>query len=572
MFTSKKLTTVFGLMTVLSLLLSACGGATPEPTKPPAPTTAPSAVAPTSAPPTAAPTTPPPTALPTPEPSGPKPGGTLILGIRQEPSSLDPQGSANAVAQRPLSNLYDSLVWLTPEGEVKPWLATSWEVSDDGKVFTFQLRKDVKFHDGTPFTAEAVQVTLDRISDPDIKSTSAKSAIGPYDHTEIVDDYTVKIHMKAPYGPMFYALSQAYLGIVSPTAVQKYGNKDFLKYAVGTGPFMLEEYVPQDHITLVRNPDYHWAPEGVFENQGPAYLDKIIIRTIPEASTRLAALLNDEVNVIEPAPYQELQTLEQDPNYYVVKQMHAGTGRFLFMNTKKFPTDDVNVRRAIIYAIDNEAIRDLIFFGAHPAGRAPLTPATPGYDPRFENIYTYDPAKASQLLEEAGWQMGSNGIRVKDGKPLELVFYVIAQNPDEQAMAEFVQGQLRQVGIDAKLNSVARAAWYEGLYAGDHNLVVLFLIYGDPDALRLVYNTGAAFNFSLWSDPETDRLLEEGFTESDPAKRFEIYGKVQDIVMDQALVATLVYENNLLGISKNVQGITFDITAYPIFYGVYITD
>ena len=558
MFSKSTWISVFTLMMIFGLVLSACVAPPPPVAEEEAGTEATGATE---------------QAVAAPAAEGPQPGGTLTLAIRQEPSSLDPGGSANAVSQRALANLYDSLVWMTPEGEFVPWLATSWTVSDDGMAYTFKLREDVKFHDGTPFTAEAVQVTLDRILDPETGSTSAKTAIGPYDHTEIVDDHTVVIHTKDPYGPFLYALSQPFLGIVSPAAVEEYGNADFLRHPVGTGPFMFEEMIPQDHITLVRNPDYRWPPEGIFDNPGPAYLEKIVIRTVPEASTRLATLLNGEANLIEPVPAQDLQALEDDPAYYVLKKMYPGEGRFAFLNTKKFPTDDVQVRRAILHAVDNVALERLLFFGAHEPGRSPLSTASVGYNAKYETMYGYDPDKASAILDEAGWAVGDDGIRVKDGEPLVLSFYVIAQNPDTEKMSEFIQGQLREVGVDAQLTTVARAAWYEGLNKGDHNIVVLFLIYGDPDVLRLTYHSEfIPFNWSHWTDPETDRILEEAYQATDFAKRIELYEQVQDTVMDQALVLTLFYENNLLGASQALQGIMFDITAYPLFYGAHITE
>jgi peptide/nickel transport system substrate-binding protein len=559
---STKIYSLVSLFLVMSFVLMACGPQV-EPTIVPA--TQPAAQQATEAPVATE-------AMPTEIPAeAPQQGGTLILGIRQEPSSLDPQGSANAVSQRALASMYDSLVWMTREGKFYPWLATSWTISDDGLEYTFKLRDDVTFHDGTPLTAEAVQVMLDRIRDPETGSTSAASALGPYDHTEIIDDHTAKVVLSAPYGPFLYALSQPFFGIPSPTAVKKYGNKEFIQHPTGSGPFMLEENVPQDHITLVRNPDYKWAPTDVFDNPGPASLERIIIRTIPEASTRLASLLNGEVNAIEPVPAQDLASLEADPNYYVLKPLYSGAGRLMFLNTKKAPTDDIDVRRAIMYAVDDQALVDLVFFGVQQAGRSPLSPATLGYDERFEHIYSYDPEKAKQILDDAGWVEGSDGIREKDGQRLSLVMYVIADNPETEQTSEFIQGQLREVGMEVELLTLARAAWYEGLNNGDHNLVALFFIYGDPDVLRLIYHSdNIPFNWSHWTDPETDQLLEEAYQTNDVAKRLELYDQIQQIIMDQALVLTLFYEYNLMGFSKDIEGVLFDVTAYPLFYGVTI--
>lgn len=505
-------------------------------------------------------------------PAQPKPGGQLTLGIRQEPSSLDPQGSANTSSQRALAHLYDSLIFMTNDGQFKPWLATKWEISPDGKVYTFTLREGVKFHDGTPFTAEAVKVTMDRIFDPETGSTSAKSAIGPYDKTEVVDPKTVKIHLKTPYSPLLNSLSQSFFGIVSPEAVKKSGNKNFGKAPVGTGPFKFEKMVPQDHIALVKNPDYNWPPEGVFKHTGPAYLDRIIIKTIPENQTRLTTLQNGEANVIEPVPEQDVESLAKDKNLYVMSKVYPGAGRIMFLNTQKFPTDDVAVRRAILQAVDTSALVKTLFSGQHEVGRGPLTPSTMGYNKKFETTYTFDVEKSKQTLEAAGWRAGADGIRAKDGKKLELVFYNIA-NAGQDGPAEFVQAQLRQVGIQVTIKSLARAAWYEGINKGEHNLVALIFFYNEPDVLRLIYHSkNIPFNWSHLKDTEMDKQLEAAYQENDQAKRVAMYEQIQQKIMDHANVLPLFYEKNILGVSKKLQGIVFDPTAYPLFYDAYLTD
>src|SRR5262249_11336257 len=226
-------------------------------------------------------------------PSSPRAGGTLVYGIRQEPSTTDPHGSAAAVAQRVLATSYGRPVFMTPRGKFLPWLAESWQVTPDAKVYTFKLRRDVKFHDGTSFNAAAVKFNLDRIIDPATKSTSAISALGPYDHTDVVDEFTARVYFKDSYAPFLYAASTPFLGIISPTAAKKWG-ADFNKHPVGSGPFKFESMVPADNITMVRNPEYRWAPKGFFTNSGPAYLDRVVVKTIPEASTRLATLENGE--------------------------------------------------------------------------------------------------------------------------------------------------------------------------------------------------------------------------------------------------------------------------------------
>jgi len=503
-------------------------------------------------------------------PAGPTPGGTLTFGIRQEPSTTDPHASANGVSQRVLAHLYDGLVYQTPDGAYHPWLATKWTVSPDGKTYTLTLRAGVKFHDGTPFNASAVKTSLDRIIDPATRSTSAISAIGPYASSEVVDASTIRVHLKEPYSPFINALSQPWLGMVSPTAVKSWG-RDFAQHPVGTGPFKFVEMVPQDHITLVRNPDYAWPPSAGKAHSGPAYLERVVIRTVPEDSTRLATLQNGETNLIEPLPEQNVAQVQGDTNLYVLKQMEMGAGRVVLLNTQRAPTNDVRVRRAIEFGVDTATLVKTLFYGQHMVGRSPVSPVMPGYDKSLERIYTYDPAKARQLLEEAGWRPGPGGVRVKDGQPLRMSLFIIP-NIGAEPTAEYLQSQLRQVGIDLEIRALARAAWYEGINRGDHNLTLAFFIWPDPDILRtLYYSTNIPFNWFHYNNPDVDRMLLEASRLTDMRARIGLYRRVMRKVMDDALPLTLYYENNILAARRTLQGVKFDAVGYPLFYDAYVT-
>ena len=502
-------------------------------------------------------------------PSAPAPGGTLTVGIRQEPSTTDPHASANAVSQRVLASLYDDLVYMTPDGAYHPWLATRWVISPDGKTYTLFLRQGVRFHDGTPFTADAVKVSLDRIVDPATHSTSAISALGPYSSSEVVDASTIRVHLKDPYGPFINALSQPWLGIVSPAALKTWG-RDYAQHPVGTGPFKFAEMVAQDHITMIRNPDYAWAPPGVTAHTGPAYLDRIVIRTVPEDSTRLATLQNGETNLIEPIPEQNVAQVQADSNLYVMKRLYMGAGRVALINSQRAPTNDVRVRKAIEYAVDTATLIKTVFYGQQVPGRGPVSSIMPGYDKSLETVYSYDPTKARQLLEEAGWRQGTGAVRTKDGQPLQMAIYIIA-NIGQEPTAEFLQSQLRQIGIDLQIRALARAAWYEGINRGDHNLTLAFFVWPDPDMLRTLYfSTNIPFNWFHYNNPDVDRLLVQASQLTAISPRIALYRQVMRKVMDDALPLTLFYENNILGVRRTVQGVKFDPVGYPLFYDAYI--
>src|SRR5216683_654924 len=216
-------------------------------------------------------------------------GGSLVYGLSFDvDDTLDPQVTNYDSTIRITLNVCEPLVWEPEPGKFVPGLADSWDVTPDAKQYTFKLKKGVKFHDGTPFNAEAVKFTLDRVVDPATKAGQSHDQLGPYDHTEVVDDSTVKVVMKQSYAPLLTNLN-GYLGIVSPTAVQKMGMAEFARHPVGTGPFVFKEWVAKDHVTLVRNPDYNWA-SSFFKHRGAAYLDQVIYKIIPEPSVRTGTL------------------------------------------------------------------------------------------------------------------------------------------------------------------------------------------------------------------------------------------------------------------------------------------
>ncbi len=200
----------------------------------------------------------------------------------QEPLSLDPT-NANGIAVRPVMLLYDTLVVQSDDFKYHPALAQSWDASPDGKAFTFRLRKDVKFHDGTPINAQAVKFNFDRLVRPDAKATFSVSLRGIYQATEVVDDFTARVVLKEPFAPFMDGVADGYYSMASPAAVQKFG-KDFDRNPVGSGPYIFQEWAAKSHVTLKRNPDYTWG-SSLFKHQGPAYPERVSFRLIVENAT-----------------------------------------------------------------------------------------------------------------------------------------------------------------------------------------------------------------------------------------------------------------------------------------------
>ncbi len=501
-------------------------------------------------------------------------GGKLVYGLTLVPSGIDPHVNASSELGIALTGVYDTLVWQDLDGSFVPGLADSWEVSDDGLTYTFHLRQDVKFHDGTPFNAEAVKFNFDRIVDPATRSQKAIFMMGPYESTEVVDEYTVRVHFKEPYAPFFDSASQVYLGMASPAAVEKWG-ADYQMHQVGTGPFSMREYIPRDHLTLIRNPDYNWAP-SVMRHQGPAYLDEIEFRFFVEPAVRALALEGDEAQVMGEIPPQDAVRLKDGPDFQLIPVAVPGMTLQMFLNTEKHPTNDPKVRQALNYAVDKEAIVKAIFMGLSPVAHGPLNASTIGYNENLKGIYNYDPAKAEALLEEAGWvDSDGDGFREKDDQPLWLEAYLMGWGFMPE-VAQFLQAQFKEVGIDMRSQIVAYPAALEAAREGKHNLIPFSLGGSDPDILRAFFHSSNAddgFNWSKIRDPELDRLLEEGAHTLEVKRRLEIYARAQELIMEQALIIPIRDYVNLNAASVKVKGLRYDARGwFPWLYDVYLEE
>jgi peptide/nickel transport system substrate-binding protein len=424
------------LLTILALAVSVsgCGGTVATPTP-----VAPKVVEPTRA--------------PTPPAQAAK--KELFYGLTLSIAGLDPHIHTSSELGIPLTSVYDTLVYMTTDNRFVPGLAESWTVSPDGLSYAFKLRKDVRFHDGTPFNAQAVKDNLDRVVDPATKSGKAAALLGPYKGTEVVDEFTAKVTLSKPYMPLLDSLAQVYLGMASPTAFKKWGPSDYQLHQAGTGPFKFNEsqYVPKDTIVLDRNPDYNWAP-SVYKHNGPAYLDRIVFKFFPDPPTRSPALETNAVQIMGELPPQDAVRLQQDARYQVVVADAPGMPLLFFLNAANPPTDDLKVRQALLYGTDRAAIVKTIFQGLSPVAYGPWSHSALGYDKSVEPMYPYDAGKARALLDEAGWKAGADGIRLKDGRRLTLETYLQTWGYLSET-GQMLQAQFKQIGVELKTQIVA---------------------------------------------------------------------------------------------------------------------
>jgi peptide/nickel transport system substrate-binding protein len=500
--------------------------------------------------------------------------GTLTYGMAGGFDTLDVTVTTFTRVGRIGLHVVDPLVWSVGPGQYAPGLATSWTVSPDATAYTFKLREDVKFHDGTPLTAEAVKVTFDRIVDPETRAQTAFSFIGPYERTEVVDRFTVRVRFKSPHASFLNGASSPYLGIISPAALQKYG-RDFGRVVfVGTGPFMLQSYRTDAEVTLVRNPNYNWASR-VFKHEGLPYLRNIVYRIIPEEAIRVATLETGETLFIEDVPVTDYQRFKSARDKVLLEIPQAGSGWSLMMNQQRAPTNELALRRAVMHAIDKDGLVRTVWNNVFKAACSPLTPNMFGFDPDTCKKVTYNPDQARRLLDEAGWRPGPDGIRVRGGERLRLEFYLQPTPQKNQEMAAFIQANLKQVGIEVNLNVLARAGYLDAVRQGRHHFQYWWDTGTDPgQMLRILFhsrNAGGGTNRNNYRNPEMDRLIEQIDATADPAKRREAIVRAQQKAIDDAVMVYLADPPSLYAHDRSVSGVWVDWGGnYPYFYDTRI--
>ncbi|MFO7941515.1 MAG: ABC transporter substrate-binding protein [Bacillota bacterium] len=500
-------------------------------------------------------------------------GGNVVFSHQQKHETVDANVWTGTNTARIMRQIYDPLVWQPEPGEFVPGLAEEWEISEDGKEFTFYLRDDVVFHDGTPFNAEAVKFTFDRIVDPDSRSLQVPR-IGPYEKTEVIDEYTVKVFFTDPFPPFLSNLSEVALAPCSPTAVGEKERDEYAHYPVAAGPFKVKDWPDDNTIVLERFEEYNWAPEFM-NHQGPAYLETITYKMIEENTTRLVSLESGDANMLDAPPADEIERLVSGDDYEVITIQTPGMPLIFQPNVTRMPTSELEVRRAILYAVNRQQVADLLSFGVDKPGNGPISSATWTYDPDIEDMYPHDPEKANEILDEAGWEMNEEtGVREKDGEPLRIRF-VASVGLNTQA-GEIVQAMLDEVGIEFVVEGMAYEATVVRMADNDYEMGRLGYTLLDPhDAFYLAYHSsqiegGGQFNRSRVSDPQLDEWIEEGSQEVDTERRAEIYRELQHYIMDQAYILPIKESSLTHVMDANVKGFAADSLGRPWLYNVWV--
>ncbi len=459
-------------------------------------------------------------------------------------------------------NIFDTLVWLTPDFELTPGLATKWEVSEDKKAYTFTLKEGVTFHDGTPFDADAVVANFEYIGDKTTQSKISLSLLGSCTMAKAVSKYVVQVNCTRPYAPLLAQLGEPYLGIQSPKAIKEFG-QDLGLHPVGTGPFSFVSYVTGQSLVLKRNEDYKWNPEAT-KFSGPPDIAQITFQIVSSPQARVSQFQAGQSDVIQDVPGVFWNALTKMNRYTALPVPITGMGIFAPINASLWPTDDVRVRQAILYAVDRKGVEQLADAGAYPVSNTPLVKGMVGYDEALENGYPFDPARAEALLKEAGWTKPGE-FWEKDGKRLAIKLTAISTSTSYPPLAQATQGYLRKIGIDASVEQMATPAWLAVNINGQSSMAPCQYIAVDPDALRLWFTPDQYFNWSHFTDPALTKLLLEGQQELDPAKRLPIYAQAQKIIMDQAIELPMRQNIDLVMTTKKLTGLTYSGGGFEYF-------
>lgn len=472
----------------------------------------------------------------------------LVIGWAEPIDTLNPATTGARNVGSLLTNMFDTLVWLNKDFEIEPLLATDWSVSEDGLKYTFNLRQDVTFHDGTKFDAAAVVANIAYITGPDTQSKIALGLLGPCKTATATAEFTVEITCTAPYTPLLAQIGEPYLGMQSPLAIETYG-ADLGQHPTGTGAFKFVSYQPDQSLVVERFEDYNWMAAA--DQEGPSNIAGITFQIVPNSQARVSQFQSGQSHAMQQTPGVYWKALGASGNYTQISVPISGLGIFAPINASRFPTDDLAVRQAIMYAIDKTGVVQLAEAGVFPVSNTPLQKGMTGYDATLEDSYPYDVEKAAQVLTDAGWTKPGE-FWEKDGKRLTLDLTAISTVPSYPLLAQAMQGYLRDFGMDAQVRQLAVPAWLAANISGDMSLTPLQYIGVDPDALHFWVLEGEYFNWSHWSDPALTELIIQGQQESDPTKRMEIYSKAQKIIMDNAVLMPIRENIDLVMTVKNL--------------------
>ncbi|WP_152966762.1 ABC transporter substrate-binding protein [Sporosarcina globispora] len=468
-----------------------------------------------------------------------KAGGTITVTSVREPDTVDVQRTTWVDDAN--THIYEPLVKFDEDGNIIPALAEKYEISEDGKVITFTLKEGSKFHSGANVTAEGVKKSFERFID----SAPTNYMVGPLEEIVVVDERTFEFHFSEPFAPFLSNATTAYLAPLDPAAIEEHGD-EFGNHASSAGILNVKEIKRGSSITLESFDEYKLgAPYS--QNKGAAGFDEVVFRFIPDDDTRILEFKRGNSQVMLSVPPNYIKELEADPNTEIAKTLANGHV-YLGMNNKKKVFQDLRVRQAIALAIDREPIVDFALEGAAQPIFGPLPPAIPGYSEEVEGaaakMYAHDLEKSRSLLKEAGYT-GTNdaGIVTKEGKPLSLELWV-TQEPTMQRIAQVLQNQLKEVGIELKISVQEDATIRAQSPEGKHEMLLWTYGWYDADILHSMFGRDLSTRVHYQND-ELISILEKARITMNQDERMELYKQAQMILVEESPWVPLFVRENV---------------------------
>ena len=440
-----------------------------------------------------------------------------------------------------LRNVAESLTDQDPQnGKIIPWLAQNWEVSDNALEYTFHLRKDVTFSNGTRFDAHAVKAAYDsnKAFATQLPTTFGATYLAGYDHAEVLDDFTVKLVLAKPNAGFLQATSTTNLAVLAPESYKLTVKERSLGKIIGTGPFVLERYTPESGLRLVKRQGYAW-PSANVTNKGEAHLNAVDVSYVPEESVRNGQFVQGQVDILWPrAPFSEVDlNLFKSKGATIQSRSLPGPALNFYPNTRGTRIlADRDVRLALQKAIDRKTYAATVYNPQFPVVTSIYDVTTPYFKSQGDKL-AYDPQGAEKLLDGAGWIKAQDGYRAKDGKRLKLVYNL---SPAETAGDVLIQDQLRKVGIELKLNVLTTAEWAAANASGNYDLTSTYMTRADPIILQTIIDPRTANSSTLATSlyapetlPKALALFDAGLTATGSDQRAQAYGQLQDLLVDE---------------------------------------
>ncbi|WP_230534019.1 ABC transporter substrate-binding protein [Microvirga roseola] len=467
----------------------------------------------------------------------------------------DPIRSTATAAAEIVYMLADTLVSIDFDMKtIKPLLAKSWEVSEDGKTYTFKLREDVKFCDGRPMRAEDVVYSLKRWTDPASKSPVSFRG-GPVKDIKAADDYTVVYEMKEPYADLLFQLGLSFASVVDKATVEQLGENFGVQGFNATGPYCWVRWTPRQDFVIKKNPHYTWGPE-IYKDPKPQ-VEQIVWRVIPEQNTLMAAMQAKQADATYYMPYIALDTISRIPGMKVQQQKNYIYDAFMGFKVDKPVVKDEVIRRAVNMATNKDAIAKAVYFGKGAPMQSLLNPTVLDFDAQSASLMPkFNPAAAAKLLDEAGWKVGSDGVREKDGQKATFTVYGL-RNAVNPRISEAMQADLRKIGIDMKIQLWDATVGWGKLATQEFDAFYMSYPYVTAnEALNLYFRSTQTPtpNRMNWKNEKTDQLLATATTATDDTTRKGANAAVQQQLTEASVWVPLVSEPMWLVTGERVEG------------------